>query len=117
MSLEPLVVVACCASSGPSSFSCTLPLILCLLLLFTRVWADDELVVANHTSCQAMVAGAFFFSLMALIVKLLNKFGTYELVFWRSVFMFAGILMLEDFKYYNPLTLVLLCNLSSFQHV
>lgn len=37
-----------------------------------------------------MVAGAFFFSLMALIVKLLNKFGTYELVFWRSVFMFAG---------------------------
>lgn len=37
-----------------------------------------------------MIAGAFFFSLMALIVKLLNSFGTYELVFWRSVFMFAG---------------------------
>ena len=101
MSLEPLV--ACCASSGPSSFSCTLPLILCLLLLFTRVWADDELAAANHTSCQAMVAGAFFFSLMALIVKLLNKFGTYELVFWRSVFMFAGSMSILGAKRINPL--------------
>eukprot|EP00434_Breviolum_minutum_P015018 symbB.v1.2.013243.t1/scaffold891.1/size154755/11 len=51
----------------------------------------------------AMVAGAFFFSLMALIVKLLNKFGTYELVFWRSVFMFAGTMSILGAKRINPL--------------
>ncbi|CAK9010365.1 Solute carrier family 35 member G1 (Partner of STIM1) (Transmembrane protein 20) [Durusdinium trenchii] len=51
----------------------------------------------------AMIAGAFFFSLMALIVKLLNSFGTYELVFWRSVFMFAGTMSILAAKGINPL--------------
>ncbi|CAK9010333.1 Probable transport protein YPL264C [Durusdinium trenchii] len=50
-----------------------------------------------------MIAGAFFFSLMALIVKLLNSFGTYELVFWRSVFMFAGTMSILAAKGINPL--------------
>ena len=51
----------------------------------------------------AMLAGAFCFSLMALIVKLLNEFGTYELVFWRSVFMFAGSMSILGAKRINPL--------------
>lgn len=34
-----------------------------------------------------MIFSAFLFSVMALLVKLLGNFTTYELVFWRSVFM------------------------------
>lgn len=34
-----------------------------------------------------MLMGAFLFSVMALMVKYLKDFGTYELVFWRSLFM------------------------------
>ncbi|CAJ1458200.1 unnamed protein product [Effrenium voratum] len=51
----------------------------------------------------AMIAGAFFFSLMALLVKLLSNFGTYELVFWRSVFMFVGTMSILFAKGINPL--------------
>ena len=51
----------------------------------------------------AMIIGAFFFSLMALLVKLLSGFGTYELVFWRSVFMFIGTMSMLGAKRINPL--------------
>mmetsp|Transcript_51062 Transcript_51062/g.114745 ORF Transcript_51062/g.114745 Transcript_51062/m.114745 type:complete len:666 (+) Transcript_51062:44-2041(+) len=51
----------------------------------------------------AMIVGAFFFSLMALLVKLLSGFGTYELVFWRSVFMFLGTMSMLAVKGINPL--------------
>ena len=51
----------------------------------------------------AMIVGAFFFSLMALLVKLLSGFGTYELVFWRSVFMFVGTMSMLAVKRINPL--------------
>ena len=51
----------------------------------------------------AMIIGAFFFSLMALLVKLLSGFGTYELVFWRSVFMFIGTMSMLAAKRINPL--------------
>ena len=35
----------------------------------------------------AMIASAFFFSVMALLVKFLPEYGPFELVFWRSLFM------------------------------
>mmetsp|Transcript_85655 Transcript_85655/g.247303 ORF Transcript_85655/g.247303 Transcript_85655/m.247303 type:complete len:348 (-) Transcript_85655:57-1100(-) len=38
----------------------------------------------------AMLGSAFLFSIMALIVKVLDEFGTFELVFWRSFFMTIG---------------------------
>lgn len=38
----------------------------------------------------AMLGGAFLFSVMALLVKYLAEFGSYELVFWRSLFMLMG---------------------------
>jgi len=55
------------------------------------------------TGLLAMIVGAFFFSLMALLVKLLSSFGTYELVFWRSVFMFIGTMSMLIAKRINPL--------------
>jgi len=38
----------------------------------------------------AMLGSALLFSIMSVLVKCLTRFGPFELVFWRSLFMFCG---------------------------
>jgi len=52
---------------------------------------------------MAMVMSSFLFSLMALLVKELNEFSTFDVVFWRSVFMFVLCMILLAIKHVNPL--------------
>lgn len=65
-----------------------------------RQQRQDDMIPAKETSwvenldpkykslgLLAMLGSSFFFSLMALLVKLLQRFSTFELVFWRSVLM------------------------------
>lgn len=49
-----------------------------------------------------MIASSFLFALMALIVKLLGRFGPFELVFWRSVIMFPSTLGLMWYRGIYP---------------
>lgn len=50
-----------------------------------------------------MLAGAVFFAIMALMVKYLTQFGTYELVFWRSLLMAVGSIGASYINGVNPL--------------
>eukprot|EP00931_Biecheleriopsis_adriatica_P094926 TRINITY_DN68560_c0_g1_i1.p1 TRINITY_DN68560_c0_g1~~TRINITY_DN68560_c0_g1_i1.p1 ORF type:complete len:279 (-),score=54.64 TRINITY_DN68560_c0_g1_i1:225-1061(-) len=52
---------------------------------------------------SAMLGSSFLFSLMALLVKCLPQFGTFELVFWRSVFMLLGTMLILAARRTNPL--------------
>lgn len=45
-----------------------------------------------------MVFSSLLFSLMALLVKFLHQFSTFEVVFWRSVFMFIQCLCILAYK-------------------
>uniref|UniRef100_A0A7S4Q6Z8 EamA domain-containing protein n=1 Tax=Alexandrium monilatum TaxID=311494 RepID=A0A7S4Q6Z8_9DINO len=53
----------------------------------------------------AMIGSALLFSVMALLVKCLPRFGTFELVFWRSVFMSLGSLVMLAASGVSPLGL------------
>lgn len=49
-----------------------------------------------------MIGSSFLFAVMALIVKLLGRFGPFELVFWRSVIMFPTTLGMIRYKRLYP---------------
>mmetsp|Transcript_36662 Transcript_36662/g.114164 ORF Transcript_36662/g.114164 Transcript_36662/m.114164 type:complete len:386 (+) Transcript_36662:73-1230(+) len=51
----------------------------------------------------AMLMSSFQFSLMALLVKYLREFSTFEVVFWRSIFMFALCIVLLRYKRTDPI--------------
>jgi len=51
----------------------------------------------------AMLGSAFLFSIMALQVKWLAQFGTFQLVFWRSVFMLAGTMAVLVYRGESPI--------------
>lgn len=51
----------------------------------------------------AMITSSFLFSLMALLVKFLKRFGTFELVFWRSIFMCVGTMAMLAWRKVNPM--------------
>lgn len=46
----------------------------------------------------AMLGSALLFAIMALLVKVLNQFGTFELVFWRSLFLLFGTMAMLAYK-------------------
>mmetsp|Transcript_69471 Transcript_69471/g.151202 ORF Transcript_69471/g.151202 Transcript_69471/m.151202 type:complete len:343 (+) Transcript_69471:113-1141(+) len=50
-------------------------------------WIDQLNPQQKSLGLVAMLGSSFFFSIMALLVKVLTRFKAFELVFWRSVFM------------------------------
>mmetsp|Transcript_4313 Transcript_4313/g.11646 ORF Transcript_4313/g.11646 Transcript_4313/m.11646 type:complete len:389 (-) Transcript_4313:224-1390(-) len=51
---------------------------------------EETAAAVGRLGLLAMLGSAFLFSIMAVIVKCLSRFGPFQLVFWRSVFMFCG---------------------------